>query len=35
NRYFQYKVLMQSDDEQDQCSGSPCMPKINSVEITE
>ncbi len=30
-QYFQYRVLMESDDENNLCSGAPCMPDISSV----
>ncbi len=33
-RYFQYRVFMESEDENTLCSGSPCMPELTSVEIT-
>jgi len=35
NRYFQYRVIMESDDENTACSGgtATCMPELKSVEI--
>ncbi len=30
-QYFQYRALMESDDENNLCGGSPCMPDIQSV----
>lgn len=33
NRFFRYRVHMQSDDENDACSGEPCLPGITSVEV--
>lgn len=33
NRYFQYRVIMESDDENDLCSGAPCMPELKSIEV--
>lgn len=35
NRYFQYRVIMESDDEGTACDGgtSTCMPELKSVEI--
>jgi hypothetical protein len=32
-RYFQYRVIMESDDEANSCSGSTCMPSIDSVTV--
>jgi hypothetical protein len=31
NRYFQYRVIMESDDENNLCSGAPCLPQLTSV----
>ena len=34
NRFFQYRVIMESDDQNGACSaGATCLPRINSVEI--
>ena len=35
NRYFQYRVLMESDDENTACAGgtATCLPELKSVEI--
>lgn len=35
NRYFQYRVIIESDDEGAACNGgaSTCVPKLKSVEI--
>jgi hypothetical protein len=33
NRYFQYRVYMESDDENNLCSGSPCMPEVTSITV--
>ncbi len=33
NRYFQYRIYMESD-EIDMCSGSTCLPEVNSIELT-
>lgn len=33
NRYFQYRVIMESDDISNLCGGSPCLPSIESIEI--
>jgi hypothetical protein len=34
NRYFQYRVIMESDDENTACSGgTTCMPEIESISI--
>jgi len=33
NRYFQYRVIMESDDENNLCSGAPCMPELTSLTI--
>jgi hypothetical protein len=34
SRYFQYRVIMESDDENTACSGgTTCMPELKSVEI--
>ncbi len=30
-RYFQYRAILESDDENNLCSGSPCIPDIQSV----
>jgi hypothetical protein len=34
NKYFQYRLVMESDDQNDSCAGSPCMPSIQQVEVT-
>ncbi|NJL24186.1 MAG: hypothetical protein HC902_02720 [Calothrix sp. SM1_5_4] len=31
NRYFQYRVYMESDDAGNLCSGASCMPEITSI----
>jgi hypothetical protein len=33
NRYFQYRVVLESDDANSLCSGSPCAPSISSIEV--
>ncbi|MGB0454840.1 MAG: LamG-like jellyroll fold domain-containing protein, partial [Bacteriovoracaceae bacterium] len=33
NRYFQYRVILESDDEGNACSGSPCLPEIKSITV--
>jgi hypothetical protein len=33
NRYFQYKVFMESEDQNNLCTDRPCIPQINSVEL--
>jgi hypothetical protein len=33
NRYFQYRVYMESDDEQNLCSSLPCMPSVKSITV--
>jgi hypothetical protein len=33
NRYFQYRIYMESDDENGLCSGSACMPELSSLTI--
>jgi trimeric autotransporter adhesin len=33
NRYFQYRVYMESNDENNLCSGSPCVPEVTSIAI--
>ncbi len=32
NRYFQYRVLMEAEDNT-ACSGEPCLPELTSVEV--
>jgi len=34
NQYFQYRVIMESDDENLLCSGATCVPSIESVTVT-
>jgi trimeric autotransporter adhesin len=33
NRYFQYQVVLESDDENSLCSGSACVPELSSVTV--
>lgn len=33
NRYFRYRVSMESDDENKLCSGSPCLPDVTAVTV--
>lgn len=33
NRYFQYRALMESDDEASACGGSACLPSVSSVAL--
>lgn len=33
NRYFQYRIFMESDDGNNLCSSAPCMPEVKSVTV--
>lgn len=33
NPYFQYRVYMESDDQNNRCSGSPCLPEVTSITV--
>lgn len=33
NRYFQYRVYAESDDENSLCGSAPCMPELTSVAV--
>jgi hypothetical protein len=33
NRYFQYRVYMESDDKNNLCSGAPCIPEVTSIAV--
>ena len=33
NQYFQYRAILESDDEAMACSGNTCLPSISSIEI--
>jgi hypothetical protein len=35
NPFFQYKVLLESDDNKNLCSGSPCLPSVKSVSVSQ
>lgn len=33
NRYFQFRTFLESDDQNNLCSGLPCMPIVNSISV--
>lgn len=33
NPYFQYRVYMESDDENNLCSSAPCLPEVTSITV--
>lgn len=34
NRYFQYRVLVESEDESLTCSGAPCSPELSNLTVS-